>query len=286
MPPGPDARILYPARNRRGPGPQAGAAHTGGRSMARKKRVLITGAAGTIGGVLGRALADDYDLTGVDLEPAAEMRTTIADMTDAAAVGEAFAGQDAVIDLAAASRSETPWDRVYENNVAATYNALEAARGAGVQRLIFASSNHVTGMYEEDAPYSSIVAGDYSGLDPADIPMITTDAPIRPDGPYGIAKAFGEASGRYFSDRFGLSVMCLRIGTLNPASRPMDVRQFATLLTHHDLVHLVDRCLSAPDSVRFAIYYGVSNNHWRFWDISNSAEEIGYQPQDNAELWR
>ena len=133
--------------------------------MARKKRVLITGAAGTIGGVLGRALADDYELTGVDLEQAAEMETTVADMRDAAAVAGAFAGQDAVIDLAAASRSETPWDRVYENNVASTYNALEAARAAGVKRLIFASSNHVTGMYEEDAPYSSIVAGDYSGLD-------------------------------------------------------------------------------------------------------------------------
>ena len=254
--------------------------------MARKKRVLITGAAGTIGGVLGRALADDYDLTGVDLNPADEMETTVADMNDAGAIGKAFAGQDAVIDLAAASKSHTPWDRVYENNVAATYNALEAARDAGVKRLVFASSNHVTGTYEGDAPYSSIVAGDYSGLDPATMPMITTEMPIRPDGPYGIVKAFGEASGRYFSDRFGLSVMCLRIGTLNPASRPMDVRQFATLLTHHDLVHLVDRCLSAPDDVRFGIYYGVSNNHWRFWDVSNSAEEIGYQPVDNAELWR
>ena len=258
----------------------------GGRIMARKKKVLITGAAGTIGGVLARALADDYDLTGLDLRPSDEIDTTVADMTDAGAIAKAFAGRDAVIDLAADSPAGTPWDRVYANNVAATYNALEAARDAGVARLVFASSNHVTGMYEEDAPYSSIVAGDYSGLDPSTLPRITTDMPIRPDGPYGIAKAFGEASGRYFSDRHGLSVMCLRIGSLNPESRPRGVRQFATLLTHHDLVHLVDRCLSAPDDVRFGIYYGVSNNHWRFWDVSNSAEEIGYQPTDNAELWR
>jgi nucleoside-diphosphate-sugar epimerase len=254
--------------------------------MARKKRVLITGASGTIGSLLGRALADDYDLTGIDVRPATEMESVVADMTDAGAIKGAFANQDAVIDLAAASSADTPWDSVYKNNVVATYNALEAAREAGVKRLIFASSNHVTGMYETDAPYSSIVAGDYSGLDPSDIPMITTDMPIRPDGPYGIAKAFGEASGRYFSDNFELSVMCLRIGTLNRESRPSNPRQFATLLTHHDLVHLVDRCLSAPDEVRFGTFYGVSNNQWRFWDVSNATETVGYQPQDNAELWR
>ena len=218
--------------------------------MARKKRVLITGASGTIGSLLGRALADDYVLSGVDARPASEMDSLVADMTDLGAIEPAFANKDVVIDLAAAAPMDTPWDRVYENNIASTYNALEAARKAGVSRLIFASSNHVTGMYEGDAPYSSIVAGDYSGLDSSAIPMITTDMPVRPDGPYGIAKVFGEASGRYFSDRFGFSVICLRIGTLNRESRPLEVRQFATLLTHHDLVHLVDRCISAPGNRR------------------------------------
>lgn len=254
--------------------------------MAAKKRVLITGASGTIGSLLGQALADDYELTGVDVKPSTEMESTVADMTDAGAIEPAFAKQDAVIDLAAASPMDTPWDKVYRNNIAATYNALTTAQKAGVKRVIFASSNHVTGMYEGDAPYSSIVAGDYSGLDPSQIPMIATDMPIRPDGPYGIAKAFGEASGRYFSDHFGLSVICLRIGSLNRESRPLNARNFATLLTHHDLVHLVDRCLSAPEKVRFAIFYGVSNNRWRFWDVSNAADVVGYVPQDNAELWR
>ena len=110
--------------------------------------------------------------------------------------------------------------------------------------------------------------------------------PIRPDGPYGLGKAFGEAAGRYFSDEHGLSVICLRIGTLNKEGRPLDQRNFATLLTHRDLVQLASRCIEAPDHVRFAIFYGVSNNRWRFWDISNSQELIGYEPQDNAEQWR
>ena len=110
--------------------------------------------------------------------------------------------------------------------------------------------------------------------------------PIRPDGPYGIGKAFGEAAGRYYSDVHGLSVICLRIGTLNRESRPTSVRHFATLLTHRDLVQLVRRCIDAPDDLRFAIFYGVSDNKWRFWDISNARDLIGYAPQDDAERWR
>ena len=116
--------------------------------------------------------------------------------------------------------------------------------------------------------------------------MVTTDMPVRPDGAYGIAKAFGEAAGRFYSDRYGLSVVCLRIGTLNGSSRPEGMRNFATLLTHRDLVQLVERCIGAPDSLRFAIFYGVSNNTWRFWDISDSGERVGYQPDDDAEQWR
>ena len=136
------------------------------------------------------------------------------------------------------------------------------------------------------SPYASIVAGRYDGLDPATFPRVTVDMPIRPDGPYGIGKAFGEAAGRYYSDHFGLSVICLRIGTLNREGKPLVPRQFATLLSHRDLVQLVHRSIDAPDSLRFAIFYGVSNNTWRFWDISNSREIIGYEPEDDAEQWR
>ena len=92
---------------------------------------------------------------------------------------------------------DSPWDVVYSNNLPSTYNALEAARRAGAKRVIFASSNHATGNYEEDEPYASIVAGMYEGLDPETFPRVTVDMPIRPDGPYGIGKAFGEAAGRY-----------------------------------------------------------------------------------------
>ena len=254
--------------------------------MSKKKRLLITGASGLIGGVLTDALSDTYELSGVDVNPPPNFDSLAADMTDLTAIQPAFEAQDVVIDLAAASASTTAWEQVYKNNVPSTYNALEAARKAGVKRVIFASSNHVTGMYENDYPYSAIVAGRYEGLDPLNTPYITADMPIRPDGPYGIGKALGEAAGRHYSDEYGLSVICLRIGTVNAENRPHTVRNFATLLTHRDLVHLVETCVEAPDELRFAIFYGVSDNKWRFWDISDSMKAIGFRPQDNAESWR
>ena len=254
--------------------------------MPDRKNVLITGAAGLIGGLLHDGLKDSHNVSGVDMRSVDGFKSSVADTSDIDAVLPAYRGVDTVIDLASVPDQDSPWDVVYKNNLSSTYNALEAARRSGAKRVIFASSNHATGNYEEDEPYSSIVAGRYERLDPGKFPRITVDMPIRPDGPYGIGKAFGEAAGRYFSDRFGLSVICLRIGTLNREGRPLVPRQFATLLTHRDLVQLVSRCIDAPESVRFAIFYGVSNNTWRFWDISNSRELVRYEPQDDAERWR
>ncbi len=251
-----------------------------------KKKVLITGASGLIGGVLHEGLSDKYQISGVDRHTIQDFDLLVADSTDLDSIQPAFEGKDVVIDLASSPSDKIPWETAYKNNVQCTYNALQAASEAGVKRLIFASSNHVTGMYENDLPFSNIVAGRYDGLDPQSIPRIEATWPVRPDGPYGIVKAFGEAAGRYFSDEFGLSIICLRIGTLNSDSRPQSPRHFATLLTHRDLVHLVDMCIQASDELEFAIFYGVSNNTWRFWDISNSEKLIGYQPQDNAEQWR
>ena len=254
--------------------------------MPHRKKVLITGAAGLVGGVLLNGLADDFALRGLDVKPVDGVESVIADATDLDAGMAAYEGVDTVIDLASVPDQHSPWETVRANNLPSTWNALESARRAGAKRLIFASSNHATGNYENDEPYASIVAGRYGGLAPGGFPLVTPDMPIRPDGPYGIGKAFGEAAGRYYSDVHGLSVICLRIGTLNRESRPTAVRHFATLLTHGDLVRLVRGCVDAPDSLRFAIFYGVSDNTWRFWDISNSRELAGCAPQDNAERWR
>ena len=251
-----------------------------------KRTVLITGAAGLIGGVLSSAFEGRYVLRSLDRRPAQGSDSVVADTTDPEAITPAFRGVDTVVDLAAASEMYTPWGPVYANNIPSTYNVLEASKQAGVRRVVFASSNHVTGLYENDPPYSDVVAGRYDGLDPETLSRITVDMPIRPDGPYGIAKAFGEASGRYFSECFGLSVICLRIGSVVRENRPLNIRHFATLLTHRDLAELVSRCIEAPESMRFGVFYGVSKNRWRIHDIENACKEIGYSPQDDTETWR
>ena len=251
-----------------------------------KKKILITGVTGLVGSVIRKSLKSEYEITGLDLRHCEDVPTLIADSTDLKSILPAYEGIDTVIDLASEPSNFASWEVIYENNLRCTYNALEAARLAGVKRVIFASSNHATGMYENDNPYVKIVGGQYDGIGAGRFQRVTTDMPIRPDGPYGIGKAFGEAAGRFYSDEYGLSVICIRIGTLNKESRPSGPRQFATLLTHGDLSRLIRSCIEGPDAVKFAIYYGVSNNKWRFWDIENSMIEIGYQPEDDAEYWR
>ena len=138
--------------------------------MADRKKVLITGAAGLIGGLLQDGLKDSHDVSGVDIRVVEGFTSLVADTSDLEAVLPAYDGVDTVVDLASVPDQDSPWDVVYRNNLPSTFNALEAARRSGVKRVIFASSNHATGNYEEDEPYASIVAGRYEGLDPASFP--------------------------------------------------------------------------------------------------------------------
>jgi uronate dehydrogenase len=249
------------------------------------RRVLITGVSGLVGQVLSKALANDYEVAGVDVRRRGRNDLSRADMTRPRNAQRAVDGADVVIDLASAHWQQ-PWEVVRKNNIPAAWNTLEAARRRGVRRVVYASSNHVTGLYERDEPYARIIAGDYDGLDPATVPKITTAMAVRPDTPYGVGKVLGEAAARYYAEEYGLSVLCLRIGTLNRASRPSAARHFATLITHADMARLARCCIEAPLDLTYGVFYGVSANRWRIWDIDDARRAIGYEPQDDAERWR
>lgn len=255
-------------------------------------KILITGASGLIGSILRSRLGamGDYEISGVDARPLEDdslCNFTVADCYDYYSMQSAFAGQDAVVHLAANAPVSTPWPDVLRNNIASTCNVYEAAKMHDVKRVVFASSNHAVGNFELDEPYKSIGFGDYSivGNDPSNIPIVDHTVPVRPDSHYGVSKVYGEATGRYYAEHFGLEVACLRIGTVNPGDRPPNVRGYATWCSHRDLAHLVDRCLQSA-SLDFDVFYGVSNNKWRFWDIDHAGKVIGYEPQDNAEVFR
>src|SRR6476660_7665442 len=128
-------------------------------------------------------------LAGIDLRPDRARGIARGNVRRLRSIRSAFRGVDAVIDLATGSAVDLPWREV-ERDIKGRLNVLEAARAHGVRRYVFASSNHVTGMYELDQPYASIVAGAYDGIDPGKIPLIGPDSPIRPDSPYGVGKAF------------------------------------------------------------------------------------------------
>ena len=226
--------------------------------MSAPPTVAITGAAGLIGKILSRAFHDEMRLRRFDLRP--EVGCAPLDVRDLAAVEAAFAGVDAVIHLGALA-TEAPFEAILESNIRGTYNVFEAARRCGVGRVVFASSNHVTGMY----PRSQ---------------RIGPDAPLRPDTYYGVSKAFGESLGRLYAEKWNLSTVCIRIGSM--LEKPADKRQLATWLSPRDGVALFRACLRSE--VGFAIVYGVSANRRAWWDMS-AATALGYIPVDDAEAY-
>jgi uronate dehydrogenase len=230
-------------------------------------RLLLTGAAGGLGRELRvrlkphcriLRLSDVADLgaarDGEELAPAA--------LEDAAAVQALLAGVDAVVHLGGVS-VEGPFEPILQANIVGVYNLYEAARCHGVKRIVFASSNHVTGFY-----------GQGEVIDPA--------MPVRPDGYYGVSKAFGENLAQFYFDRYGIETVSVRIGSSFP--EPKDRRMLATWLSFDDLERLVVASLRAP-VVGHSIIYGVSDNSTTWWD-NTSARHIGYRPQDSSEPFR
>ncbi len=254
--------------------------------MPAKKRVLITGITGLIGQIVYNDLKRDHEISGLARRPMEGVRHFRGSIDNLEAILPAFEGQDYVVHMAADPSQHAPWDSVLPNNLIGTYNVYEASKRMGVKRVVFASSNHATGMYERDHPYDYIVRGEYEKVR-LPVPQVTHRSEIRPDGYYGISKAYGEAMGRYYQEEYGLSVICLRIGTCNKQNSPLySIRHFATWLSHRDQAQLVRKSLEAPESLKFDIFYGVSANKWRFWDIEHPREVIGYAPEDNAETYR
>jgi uronate dehydrogenase len=226
--------------------------------------VLVTGAAGSIGTRLRQLLKGVYpnirlsDLKQPD-DLAADETFVAADLANMAEVERVVVGVDGIVHLGGFS-VEGPWETILQSNIIGCYNLFEAARRQGVERVVFASSNHAVGFYPRQR-------------------KIGVDDPVRPDSRYGVSKAFGEALAALYAYKHGLKVTSIRIGNFGDA--PVDRRRLSIWLAPQDLLQLIRIGLEHPD-ICCEIFYGASDNARARWD-NGTAFRFGYRPQGVAE---
>jgi len=232
-------------------------------------RLLLTGAAGGVGRAMRARLAEFAKVLRVsDLaaalppDAAAHEEVVPCDLADKRAVDALVAGCDAIIHLGGVS-VERPFEEVLEANIKGVFHIYEGARRHGVKRVIFASSNHVTGFYRQDE-------------------KIDAYALRRPDGYYGLSKSYGEDMAQFYFDRYGIETVSIRIGSAFPQAK--DRRMMASWLSYDDLHELLRLSLFTP-KVGHTVVYGMSNNLVQWWD-NRRAAHLGFVGRDSSEQFR
>lgn len=231
--------------------------------------LVVTGGLGRVASALRPALARRYRLRLVDRErpeqsPSGDVELVAADLGEPGVADRVLSGADAVLHLAGTADPRVGWDEAYRGNVAVTCKLLHAAASLGVPRVVLASSVHAVGEYNRPAyrPVSDAL-------------------PPRPCCPYGLSKAMIETLGRYHADTTDASVICLRFGL---TGWPLiEERYLGMWLSDTDAGRLVTAALTAP--VRFGTYVGASGNSRRHWDLARAVAELGYEPQDDSEVF-
>ncbi len=231
------------------------------------KRLLITGAAGNIGSMCRERLTHLAEILRLsdrtDLgAPKPHEEVVHCNLEDKAAVDGLVEGCDAIVHLGGRSQEDT-WAVIRSANIDGMVHLYEAARKHGVSRILYASSNHATGYYQQTD-------------------RLDARAPTRPDGLYGVSKVFGEALASLYHDKYGIETACVRIGSCFP--EPRNHRMLSTWLSPDDFMRLVERVLSVP-VLGCPIVYGASNNDAGWWD-NGRVSCLGWRPQDNAESHR
>jgi uronate dehydrogenase len=228
--------------------------------------IMLTGASGNLGRQLARALAaEGFALRLSDIKPfpdqvPAGARFTLVDVADGVATLREAEGCSTILHFGGIS-TEHPFEQVLGPNITGLYHVYEAARREGA-RVVFASSNHTIGFHERSE-------------------KLDHDCDMRPDGYYGLSKAYGELMGRMYFDKHGVESVFLRIGSSFP--EPVDARMLATWLSYPDLCRLVAACIRA-ERVDCSVIWGASANSRSFWGRDARAR-LGWQPQDSADTF-
>lgn len=231
-------------------------------------RLLLTGAAGGLGKVLRETLKPYAKVLRLsDIAPMAcaadsHEETIVCDLADKQAVHQLIEGVDAILHFGGVS-VERPFEEILGPNISGVFHIYEAARRPGVKRVVFASSNHVIGFYQQDQ-------------------TLDARSPRRPDGYYGLSKSYGEDMATFYFDRYGIETVSIRIGSSFP--EPQNRRMMHTWLSFADLTQLLERALYTPN-VGHTVVYGASNNLNVWWD-NRYAAHLGFAPKDTSEIYR
>ena len=233
-----------------------------------REKILITGPGGRVGTQIVPLLREHFALRLFDtqaLTPAGDDEIIVGDIQDFEALRRACQGVRALLHLAAISDEADFHTQLLPVNLAGTYNAFEAARQAGVPRVVFASTGQTILNYGKETP-------------------VTVDHPPRPSSVYACTKLFGEALARHYSEAHGLAMLCIRLCYFRAYDDPLlrvpghEVQY--DWCSPRDLTQLIVKCLRSE--LRFGLFFGLSNNTQRQWDLSNAQEQLGYEPQDDA----
>jgi nucleoside-diphosphate-sugar epimerase len=233
------------------------------------RTVLMTGAAGKCGRALLPHLRARYSLSltdAVPFEPGAGLTSHPAELGDLDRLAALCRGMDTVVHLAATSDLASGWEPLLRNNIIGCHNLLRAAAEAGCRRVVLASSIHAVDGYPRGAP-------------------IGINVPALPRTLYGATKAWAEALASVVSQRDGVSTICLRLGWVMAGDDSMihlDNDRLGIILTHDDMARLFLAAIEAPESLRYGVFYGLSNNQHNQYDLAESRRVLHYEPRDDA----
>jgi nucleoside-diphosphate-sugar epimerase len=241
-------------------------------SRAKRRRVLVTGAAGNIGSYFASHSSQKYSLRllvhhrdGSSAQKLKKYGEVIAgDIGDLESMNRACEGIDTVVHMAGDPSPSATWESLLHANIIGTYNMFIAAKAAGCRRLIYASSIHAVSGYPPDV-------------------QVKTSEPVNPGDLYGVSKCFGEAMGRYMAEKEGLSTIALRIGAFQPRKAAAEADSIGMLdawVSQRDMNQMLEKCIDV-ETLQFAVLHVLSDNRFKRLDISDARELVGYRPQDD-----
>jgi uronate dehydrogenase len=245
-------------------------------------RMLVTGLSGLIGGAARPVLEGRYELSALNRREVEGVATFCADLEQGDAIDEAFADQDIVVHLAAKITDEAGWDSLHAMNVVGTRSVFEAARVAGVKKVIFASSGATVSGWENHEPYKAIVEGRYDDV-PDSWDLIDESMAVRPANLYASTKVWGEALACHYAQAYGIEMTCLRIGYVNAEDKPSGPRQHSVWLSQRDVVSAITLAAESNPPQGCASYLLTSRNRWSYRNLAAAQRDFGYEPLDEAE---